>query len=344
MNSIFYFLCILTTITLSLFMNNDASAQSLAGRYGGVQDGFCLFDNGRFFLYGYATLVPGTYHVEKDHIRFVPDKPANTFIVFARENKALQDSVRMYFNGFERGKTFIQFNDGKTRRVFNEDANCFKPPYIYEAAAVPSQIIFSHVDSDFGIEKMDHNTEIYSPEKKYNDFVFLYQKPNRYQEPFVGVVTKEEGETVLRTSLTGSRGLLHQPNDKEVEEMKAYLGDDKKKEEKEDVLYANRFYKLLTEIDTAEYTYNAAAGQYTAHDTPQDKLVTEYNDVSVLYKYMLLGPASKEKRAPGKVQLPPVFYTACGDPENSYRYKPLDEPSTPPDGPLPTTTAPVQIK
>nr|WP_295867314.1 hypothetical protein [uncultured Chitinophaga sp.] len=323
-------------------MNNDASAQSLAGRYGGVQDGFCLFDNGRFFLYGYATLVPGTYHIEKDHIRFVPDKPANTFIVFARENKDLQDSVRMYFNGFERGKTFLQLDNGATRRVFNEDANCFNPPYIYEAAAVPSQITFSHVGNDYGVEKTDHNTEVYAPGKKYNDFVFLYQKPNRYQEPFVGVITKEEGETVLRTSLTGSRGLLHEPNDKEVEEMRAYLGDGKEK--KEDVLYANRFYKLLTEIDTAEYVYNPATGQYTEKGTSPDEPVTEYNDVHILYKYALLTPTSKENRKPVNATLPPVFYTACGDPENSYRYKPLDKPSTPPEGPLPTTTAPVQIK
>ncbi len=343
MNRIFYLLCILSTITISSFMNNDASAQSVAGRYGGVQDGFCLFDNGRFFLYGYATLVPGTYHVEKDRIRFVPDKPANMFMVFARENKALQDSVRMYFNGFERGETFLQLNNGKTRRVFNENANCFNPPYIYEDAIVPSQIAFSHAAGNYDVEKVENNTEIYRPEKKYNDFVLLYQKPNRYQEPFVGVITKEEGETVLRTSLTGSRGLLYEPNDKEAEEMKAYLGEGKAKA-KEDVLYANRFYKLLTEIDTAGYTYNAATGQYTAHDARPDEQATEYNDVRILYKYTLLIPASKENRKPEKAQLPPVFYTACGDPENSYRYKPLDKPSTPPDGPIPTTTAPVQIK
>ncbi|QJB41979.1 hypothetical protein HF324_30685 [Chitinophaga oryzae] len=323
-------------------MNNDASAQSLAGRYGGVQDGFCLFDNGRFFLYGYATLVPGTYHVEKDHIRFVPDKPANTFMVFARENKDLHDSVRMYFNGFERGKTFLQLNNDKTRSVFNEDANCFSPPYVYEDATVPSQIAFSHMGSNYEITKTDHNTEIYTPGKKYNDFVFLYQKPNRYQEPFVGVVTKEEGETVLRTSLTGSRGLLHEPNDKEVEEMRAYLGEGKEK--KEDVLYVNRFYKLLMEIDTAEYTYNGATGQYTAHGTSPDGPVTDYNDISILHKYVLLTPASKENRKPEKTTLPPVFYTACGDPEKSYRYKPLDKPATPPEGPIPTTTVPVQIK
>ncbi|MBC9913785.1 hypothetical protein [Chitinophaga varians] len=327
-------------MTMLTLMSDGASAQSIAGRYGGVQDGICIFDGGRYFLYGYATLAPGTYHVEKDRIRFVPDKPANTFIVFARENKNLHDSVRMYFNGFERGQTFLQLDNGKTRRVFNEGANCFNPPYVYEDAAVPSQITFSHVTDDYGVLKTDKNTESYRPDKKFNDFVFLYQKPNRYQEPFVGVITKEEGETVLQTSLT-SRKFAKEPNDKETEEKMAYLSEGKAGEE---VLYANRFYKLLTEIDTSEYTYDAGNQQYTAHGTKPEALTEEYNDVRILYKYEPLMPVLKEFRKPGKIDLPPLFYTTCEDPEKSYRYKPLEKPSTPPDAPLPTTAAPVEIK
>lgn len=340
MSRLFYIIYIFGTMTMLSLMSDGASAQSIAGRYGGVQDGICIFDDGRFFLYGYATLVPGTYHVEKDRIRFVPDKPANTFIVFARENKDLHDSVRMYFNGFERGQTFLQLDNGKTRRVFNEGANCFNPPYIYEAATVPSQITFSHVTDDYGVLKTDKNTEIYRPDKKLNDFVFLYQRPNRYMEPFVGVITKEEDVMVLQTSLT-SRKFVMEPDDKEFETMKAEVGQQKAGE---DVLYANRFYKLLTEIDTSEYTYDPKNHQYTAHGTKPEERIEEYSDVRILYKYEPLMPVSKEFRKPGKTDLPPLFYTTCEDPEKSYRYKPFDKPSAPPDGPIPTTTAPVQIK
>ncbi|NML37213.1 hypothetical protein HHL17_08370 [Chitinophaga sp. G-6-1-13] len=340
MSRFLYIIYIFGTMTMLSLMSDGASAQSIAGRYGGVQDGICIFGDGRYFLYGYATLAPGTYHVEKDRIRFVPDKPVNTFIVFARENKDLHDSVRMYFNGFERGQTFLQLNNGKTRRVFNEHANCFNQPYIYEEAAVPSEITFSHVTDDYGVLKTDKNTEIYRPDKKFNDFVFLYQKPNRYQEPFVGVITKEEGVAVLQTSLT-SRKFPMEPNDKESEEMKAYVGKEKVGE---DVLYANRFYKLLTEIDTSEYVYDPRTHQYTAHGTKPEELIAEYSDVRILYKYEPLMPVLKENRTPGKIDQPPVFYTTCEEPEKSYRYKPFDKPSASPDGPLPTTTAPVEIK
>ncbi|MGN7820432.1 hypothetical protein ACTJJB_09875 [Chitinophaga sp. 22536] len=341
MSRFLYIIYILGTMTMLSLTSDGASAQSIAGRYGGVQDGICIFDNGRYFLYGYATFAPGTYHVEKDRVRFVPDKPANTFMVFARENKDLHDSVRMCFNGFERGETFLQLDNEKTRRVFNEGANCFNPPYVYEGAAVPSQITFSHVTDDYGVLKTDKNTEVYRPGKKLNDFVFLYQKPSRYQQPFVGVITKEDDVTLLQTSLT-SRKFPRDPDDKEIEEMKAQLGN--AEEKAEDVLYANRFYKLLTDIDTSEYVYDPGAGQYTAHGTKPGEQAEEYTDVRILYKYELVMPVSKDFRKPEKTNLPSVFFTSCEDPEKSYRYKPLDKPSTPPDRPLPTTTAPVIIK
>lgn len=320
-------------------MSKGLFAQQYAGMYGSNLEGICLFENGRYVLYGYATMVPGNYHVEKDRIRFEPDNASTTFGVFACENKSLGDSVRMCFKGFERGETFVQLGDKKMQRVFNEGANCFGSPFVYESTVAPTRIALSY-QYDGEEVKITNNTEVYTPEKKYNDFVLLYNKPDRYHAPFLGMVTKEEGETVLRVSLT-SRLWPRVPDNKDMEELKAAFGG---KPQELNELYANRHYKLLEEIEKDEYAYDAVSQQYLTPGTQWNKVVTDYNDVSALRKYVRILPVEKENKQLNEKGLSSIFYTDCGDPEKSYRYKPLEKPAAPHDGPLPTTAVPREIK
>ncbi len=92
--------------------------KAVCGRYGSM-DGICLFDDGRFMLYGYATAVFGHYTFEKDYVLFVPDKPER-FGIYAWKNKSIGDSTRLYFWGFEEGNTFVQFDKQAVKRYLTK--------------------------------------------------------------------------------------------------------------------------------------------------------------------------------------------------------------------------------
>jgi len=107
------------------FPNGKDKAKTISGQYGG-NSGICLFEDGRFLLYGYATSVFGSYVFEKDYLLFYPDE-APLFQLYGRHKPNFTDSTCINLAGFEEGKTYVQFDNDSTHRVFNDKANCFSP-------------------------------------------------------------------------------------------------------------------------------------------------------------------------------------------------------------------------
>jgi hypothetical protein len=102
---------------------------------------------------------------------------------------------------------------------------------------------------------------------------------------------------------------------------------------------------LFFEADAAEYVYDQASDQYISrhaydeetnynHDENDD-----YNSDIVLNKYEQVKPAALENRdmKSGDVDAQPVFYTTCGEPEKSYKYKGFKEKKETAQDPLPIT-------
>ena len=66
---------------------NQERYKEISGRYGS-NDGICLFEDGTFMLYGYATAVFGHYGFEKDYLLFYTDKQ-DLFEIYAHQDPSL---------------------------------------------------------------------------------------------------------------------------------------------------------------------------------------------------------------------------------------------------------------
>lgn len=319
--------------TLSLSFMVPASAQNtqvmlsakdrykqVTGRYGSM-DGVCLFEDGRFLLYGYATAVFGKYGFEKDYILFYPDKP-DRFAVYAWKNKHIGDSTRMYFQGFESGATFIQSDKGPVQRVFNEDANCFNAPYIHEAGKVPAQIsLFDKAEEEGWYTGKPATTWHYNIDKDYNDFIFLYNKPQRYYNDFSGRVEQTtDGTWVLKLSANiGDRALgknAPEEEDKNWKEILEWKNGYDQSAADTGALYANKMYNIFSKPENLNYKYDAVLDEYVDilnKDNNSFFQGNEYNDDRYLRKYVKLQPQQKDG-APldaKDIAKTTVFYTVC---------------------------------
>jgi len=310
-----------TTFLSAQKPNGDKRYQEIAGRYGG-NDGVCLFDDGTFLLYGYATAVFGTYLFEKDYINFYPDKQ-ELFMIFGSQNPAIGNSARLYFSGFERDKTVVQFDQSQPQQVFNDDANCFGSPYVYETKSKPSQIILSvFTDGTWQQSK-------FTIPKEYNDLAIVHNAPSRYEENFSGMVKSEGQLKVLNISMNDrdfkkSDESKNDNNWKEILEMKAAY--DQTKESGKDVIYFNKHYNNFPTPESSAYTFDKKTNQYVSKNAQDNEAYfrdNQYNDDRYLRKYLKIDGQSNRSNDFNKNSLSPksLFYSTCGKgSQKSYIY------------------------
>ncbi|MCH5686926.1 hypothetical protein LWM68_23230 [Niabella sp. W65] len=193
MKPITLFILVFMIASAAVAQNNASRYRQYAGRYGG-NSGICLFEDGGFMLYGYATAVFGKYIFEKDYLSFFPDQP-ELFEVYAHYNKALGDSTRINFAGFQEGRTFIQFNKQKPQRVFNEDANCFDAPFVYQGVQPLTSFTLSFIKESVWRDQGKGNPSWqYEVKSNYNDFIWIFNEPKREYENFSARLTAASGK------------------------------------------------------------------------------------------------------------------------------------------------------
>lgn len=306
--------------------NSDKRYKELAGRYGG-NDGICLFEDGTYMLYGYATAIFGTYTFEKDQLNFNPDKQ-ELFIIFGSQNPTLGNSARLYFSGFERGATAVQFDQEKPRAVFNDDANCFASPYVYETKTKPAQIILSDfVDGTWQQSK-------FTIPKEYNDLAIVHSVASRYEEDFTGIL-KSEGKTKVLTISMSDRGFKKSDEDKndnnwrEILQMKSeyYLAKDSQK----NGVFFNKHYQNFPTPSSSTYTLNQKTNQFISKNAEDNEAYfrnDQYNDNRYLRKYLKVEGQIITDQTFNKnnISTKSLFFTTCDEgSEKSYKYDGIKE-------------------
>lgn len=309
----------------------SARYKQISGKYGS-NEGICLFDDGKFMLYGYATAVFGHFNFRGDQLLFYPDK-AELFEVYGTQNKSLSGSTRINFAQFDgAGKTFVKFGKGSTHQVFNDDANCFDGPFVYTLPeALPDFSLAAKLETA-GAGHEGYSTYQYRNDKAYNDFIFLYNKPHPVYNDFSALLqTEGEGRTVLKLSNYGSdKGFYKKRPDEqqwqEVLEMKKSYEQSRSMSEKG--VLANKHYNtFLRKIE--DYDYDPAKNLYVsknAGDNQEYYQANPYSDDRFLRRYINLQPEAKNNSShPAKTTSGnTIFFTTCGEgSEKSYRYQGL---------------------
>lgn len=325
--------------------------KEISGRYGG-NDGLCLFDDGTFMLYGYATAVFGSYVFEKDYLSFYPDT-LPLFEVYAGKNNSIGDSTRLNFAGFERGgATFVSFGNAGPQPVFNDDANCFDEPFVYRMPGQQASLTLYYIPDQEDEQQKASQARLYNC-AGYNDFILVYNKLHRERENFRCVFFRKPGEPlrIRLSSYGGDEGYRKQEQDEEEQKqwaellaMKdAYYGT---KARAEQGIFANKHYNLFWP-DTAAYRFDKTINQYISRLAAENEDYFKdnpYKDDRYLLRYNSL-PAviSTGIALPGDIKTTPVFFTVCGDgAEKSYHYDGYEkqEPDNTGDEPRPVTIQP----
>ena len=190
-------------IFLMLFGVVSAQNKDLVGSYKGRGGGIFLFPNKIFVLYGYMTIVPGTYEVLPDGIVLMKPKKEPIFLVYASQNKSLKpDEVRIRFgNGFEDNKSYLQFEDGKTFQILNDNANCFPSlrfTHIFSKREIGKKltVIADFSDKTPLLTQGLKNTIQFSLGDN-NDFLVATTNLTHYQIDGAAALVEKEGYTCL---------------------------------------------------------------------------------------------------------------------------------------------------
>lgn len=204
-------LILLCYLTMQIgFAQGQTNAKQHIGRYG-HHDGVCLFADGQFLLYGYATAVFGRYILQDDKILFYPDR-RDLFEVYGHRNPQIEgEQSRWQFIGFEEGATFAQFDQDSIHRVFNADANCFTYPYITNRPQPVERIALMDQAEDSSTFKTFH----FANTAAYNDFVLVYNRIGEEHQDFVG---RFEDNVLKLSNYGGHNGYRKKEEDKEWDE------------------------------------------------------------------------------------------------------------------------------
>lgn len=338
---------VLTTLITVLFFMSTSSAQEttlkgsakdrykqISGRYGG-NDGICLFEDGQFMLYGYATAVFGYYVFEKDYLLFYPNQ-SELFEVYASRNKSIGDSSQFNFVGFERGgKTLIRLGNDAVKPVFNDNANCFDGPFVY---ALPKKI------QGFGLYGQEQDAEnlstgnagnvfFYRNDLSYNDFILVYNAPKREYENFSAMLSKTGTTSRIKLSNFGNGdGYVKRDQDEEWKDILAMRKEyEQSKTQIKNGVFANKHYKTFP-LELEDYYFDTRSGQYISKRAAGNEayfLSNPYSDNRYLRKFVKL-----DKQQMTRISLPlketsvnSIFFTVCGEgAEKSYHYKGILKP------------------
>ena len=306
--------------------NLDKRYKEIAGRYGG-NDGICLFEDGNYMLYGYATAIFGTYTFERDYINFYPDQQ-ELFMIFGNQNPTIGNSARMFFSGFERDGIAVQFDQKKPQAVFNDDANCFASPYVYETKTKPTQIILSDL-----VEGTFHQIKFIIP-KDYNDLVIVHNKPSRYEKNFTGMVKSKGHSKILNISMydrdfTKSSEDENDNNWKEILEMKSEYYQ--AKESNKTGVFFNKHYHNFPTPESSVYSLDKKTNQFISKNAKDNEAYfrnDQYNDNRYLRKYIKVEGQPFVDKAFNKnsISTKSLFFTTCGEgSEKSYKYNGFTE-------------------
>lgn len=293
--------------------------KTISGQYGDLS-GICLFEDGKFMLYGYATMVFGSYGFEKDYLLFYPDQLPR-FQLYANHNPTLGDSTRINFRGFEEGKTFVQFGNDSIQHIFNENANRFDSQNSYQQFKRIPSFEFTVQPEYFEIDTAYHTFQ-YRNDQNFNDFIAFYNKPQRARENFSGSLYLIDGNklAIRLSNYGGQKGFLRESQVDSTE--KRWLETLTMKREYDRIesiepptLFVNAVYNIFYP-DLEDYIFNKTENSYmskSAQDNEGYFSDNPYQDDRYLRQYTKQPLTSKSDAFDAKKVVPRSLFFAEGD-------------------------------
>lgn len=298
--------------------------------------GIVMMDNQRFFLFGYATLVFGSYSGTEANLQFKPDKfPA--FAAFGRSEPSLQNKLRFRFVRFDEDDNYFQLGDNETVPVLNEDKNCVNSYLFKEFPNRKNDTKFTLMnDQEFEPYEDGINMKQFMLEGN-NDFILIHHPMMRYYRDFEAAITKGKDGIILHTSAYDDFAESDRySKDSDYDSLMEFAEMDQL--EKRNELYVNEDENLVENyIEGApgiylETTRFINLKNYKADKTKNvlifsgnpDELTNKY-DRELRHYQEILSAKSVMQQIPAASKLKkPLFFSVCND-EKSYEYLPKSQ-------------------
>ena len=285
----------------------------------GSTAGICVYDDGTFALFGYATLVWGKYTIENEKISFIPNVPKQAFSVLGRENKSISNGMIITVGSeFRRsGPIQIQFDSAKVLNLFDENFPKGASHYTTKTIDKAKTLTLSQNSENTSLE---NNTNTFQLPAQCNEFILFMYRTSSEQRPFEGSFATEDGKQVLQ-SRWGQ--FEKQPQGKDPE-WETYLAESKVAGEKMKntaTFYFNDQFKsatgsnYLTEkqstFDVRNYVLDKGSNKlihkeiYKKGKDYSKAVAEDYHDERYMLSYQEIPIAKATKTESGKVQVAP---------------------------------------
>ncbi len=285
--------------------------EEIEGSYSqGSTAGIYIYNDGTFALYGYATLVFGEYKIENEEIAFTPDIPKQAFSIMGRKNMKIENGANFTFTRKfdDDGPTFIKIDEANFQPLFDESNEGGRPNYTIDFAKKPKTISLGLQTPN---NKHIYNTNTFSLDNEYNEFLVFYYPTNSAQKPFRGQISTKEGDTALVCGWGTFIKAKVEEEESGEDEMIRFLNQYKKerqnnKDAKEvylnDQLKTANGYNYLSEqeniFDITNYVFDEKSNKYIHKDLYQkgknyrNAVVNDYHDEDILLKYQVIETSS----------------------------------------------------
>lgn len=290
---------ILITIFMSIISN--AQNETIIGIYhikGNSPEGgsdIFVFEDGSYALTYFGGIQTGTWaSVQNDYYRFTPNKNQKGFEVYGRHHKGLQNTIQVFFNGFDGGSAAIHFNTSGNipsqkiafTPVFNPYANCFSYPYVYTHNKNTNAI---------SLRQDLYTKDIISfpNEEKFNHFVInFYGKEEEDFQPFQ--VAIKDNKMYFSENVFSDRTPLEKASNEDLFYIKELIVQQRIIP---DHIYYNPHYNKFSDSIGSYYTFNETKNAFinpTYYKEGSENNTSEdlFHDMSILYSFKKLNSKS----------------------------------------------------
>ncbi|WP_347218861.1 hypothetical protein [Chryseobacterium sp.] len=311
---------LLPLVFCTILISAQKNAENIDGVYHTRGAAFVINKNKTFLVIAYATLIKGTWNVEKDLLYLKPMNPEAKFFVYARKNPDIKTGMRIHFSGNDIGNSNIvvgEFPD-KMQSLFNDNANCLSYPsvHIFKDKMMSVTLLEEENEENWkpeGIPRLMYNF----PTGDYNDFIIEHMQDSLYHKDFVFKITKNglsemknngPGEVIKKSSL-----------EKEFskEEDREFINQSSDMTFASDYKLVNYGYNTNTGIngktDLNYYKYDKVRNVYTNPSIPAKELdykSKDYHYSGVLMKFDRIAGTSQPRVAIKKLPKP-LFVANC---------------------------------
>lgn len=250
-----------------------------------------LAENNAFYIIAYATFIQGSWHKENDQIILNPQNPEHFFELYGRYNPNIKEGCKIKFDGFDEKETFIGKADSDAmQRVFNKNPNCFKSEYVHYFSKGTDVISFVDIVSENIRDYNKRNTYSFLLNKN-NDFIAVYNDPERYYYEMIFSITKTTDGIILNGRQRFEKMKI---DDKLKKEMKEIMEMGETLKEKNS-FYCNPSYGVFDESSMSipqNYSFNKSKNAYISkynyeknEELYPEKKQDAYHSIGILYKY-----------------------------------------------------------